>query len=527
MDQQKLAHARQRKSVEADALTWSLQALLARHEAYVSEAEMRRATDSDIITDLTSKNNSLEAENTRLTNENLKLAARGEELNAALEESDFQVKGLTATLKETQNELTRVRTLVAGAERLEQEVVQLEMERQILQDTVFKSEEAERHAHTCWQASELAIKSLECQVEQMEKESRLAQDAQREIEQRAEKQKEIHDSVEAHRKNSLQAAHAGESSIVANFTDELMKSNAGLRIDLAEVRELLMRSQAETEELRMQISFQSPVLAAKARSTRSAILPGLDLAAELEGSLDETIASNLHSDETPHITEQPSYPPGLREVHIHHHTHIAPQPPPSRFRATVARHHRNKSSRSSVFTLHSRHESSASSIPSTVFESASDTGYETDTTSITGLGSPVVEAAFSLPNPNPILKKLTCSSNSRQHSNNESVLSVRGMDIHAPPSPRNWRVQGTPELSNKHASANNSASGAIAAGEALRKQLAERDAQRRAGRYNPVRDTFGALWGRKRGEGEKAVRRDARMIAEVVDEEGLKECLEE
>ena len=559
-----IRHARQRKSVEADALTWSLQTLLSRHEAYVSEAEARHAADATNIADLSTKATTLEAENARLREENEGLVTQAEGLSTALSESENRVKSLTATLRDTQNELARMRILAAKADRLEQQLVQVEMERSILQDSVIKSEEEGRRVRVRWHASERTLQDLESQIECMEAESQKANEAQKEMQERAERQRAIQDSIERHRREVTGAAQAGERSVLANFVKDILEDNAGLQLDIAELKELLLRSQTETEDLRSQLAYASPMHQTGASITPTALTPTIDLQSELQSHLGLGPPSRISSPQLPQLLPYPlpqAQPYiGPKEIHIHHHTHLGSpsttNPPLSSslpsttcFTRPPYRHGRHISSRSSIRTMHSRQESAASSVPSTVFESASDGGYDTDITNITNLTRPTSPDSDSAPGAlapfsplDDVLEKPLHRPPLRRRGSNESILSVSGMDIHNP-GPTSFRritdtASGRPEVSRNHASGSSNvtvfAPGESAAGQALRDRLQERERMRTKKGYNPIKDTFGGWrpWGGSGGgtakREEKVGRRvGARVRTEVVDREGLKACLEE
>ena len=542
MDPQTLSIARKRRSTQDDPLTWSLQALLARHEAYVADAESRHRSDQITIESFAGRSTDLEAENARLTTENQELQSQVDTLSNALHESDNAVKSLTGTLRETQNELARMRVLAAKAERLEQQLVQVEMERQILQDTVIKSEEEERQATARWRASERALRDLEMQVETVEAEGRREQEVQQELAVRAERQRQIRETIDVNRRRN-DTQKSGGHEVIASFVKEILQDNAGLQLDMAELREMLVRSQEEAEELRQQMSFTSPMPRTNPLTTSPMAFTPLDLSTELMTQAQE----------------------GARELHVHHHIHAPAVPPPSQpnpqrsARTIRARHRRHMSSRSSIFTTHSRNDSVASSAPSTIFEhasSASDAGYSTDGTSFTRPTSPEIEGVCSSPNTTlsplaqfkPLDEVLEEACNRprthRRRGSNESVLSVGGMDIHATPLPspslKEWRrpeLEGNsrPVLSKNNASALSIVSargmkpGESAAGQALRRRLEERE-QDRQKKYNPVRDTFGGWFAKSNVAKRKddfGRRSAARVMVECVDEDGLRECLEE
>ncbi len=80
------------------SLTFSLQALLVRHEAYMAEAEEERSKLIANVNKLEAENKHLEATNTRIIEENRGLLNQLEDINDTVTESNAQVQTLTTTL---------------------------------------------------------------------------------------------------------------------------------------------------------------------------------------------------------------------------------------------------------------------------------------------------------------------------------------------------------------------------------------------------------------------------------------------
>ncbi|KAL9057306.1 MAG: hypothetical protein Q9162_002380 [Coniocarpon cinnabarinum] len=144
------------------------QALLERHETYVAQAEARHAADSQALTDLSASVERLEAQNEQLRSENDGLAFQAKELAGALRDGETNVENLTNTLKDTQDELARMRVMAARADRMEQQLIQLEMEFKNLQSQVDQSAEDERQANARWHVSQRALKELQLQIDYIE-----------------------------------------------------------------------------------------------------------------------------------------------------------------------------------------------------------------------------------------------------------------------------------------------------------------------------------------------------------------------
>jgi chromosome segregation ATPase len=150
------------------SLTWSLQALLVRHEAYVAEAEEQKALMDLEITRMIEEKKELEANNSTLIDENRNLLDQLEGLNNAAVESDAHTQSLTATLQQTQAELHRLNTLAARTERLEREIEEYEQEQAILHASISCKTESEKSATLRWQEAERKLATMENQLERIE-----------------------------------------------------------------------------------------------------------------------------------------------------------------------------------------------------------------------------------------------------------------------------------------------------------------------------------------------------------------------
>src|SRR6266702_5135577 len=153
-------------------LTFFLQALLVRHEAYMTDAEQERFLMTATIETLEQQKRELEERNTQTVEENRKLLDQLEGLNDAVAESDAQVKSLTSTLQSTQEELQRLFILAARTENLENQLAQLERDQAQLQDTLTASMEDERTAMQRWKKAERTIGDLQDQIDRIEREAR-------------------------------------------------------------------------------------------------------------------------------------------------------------------------------------------------------------------------------------------------------------------------------------------------------------------------------------------------------------------
>ena len=102
------------KSVEGmSSLTFSLQALLMRHEAYIADSERERKAMTAHIETLEVEKLRLEKRNATVIEENRNLLDQLEAVNNAVTESDAHVVHLQATLQSTQQELQKLAQLAA------------------------------------------------------------------------------------------------------------------------------------------------------------------------------------------------------------------------------------------------------------------------------------------------------------------------------------------------------------------------------------------------------------------------------
>ena len=276
-----------------ESLTWSLQALLVRHEAYVADAKRERSHMKGTIASLEDEQKALEQENERLEQENKTLLDQVEDLNASVTESDTHMKSLTATLQSTNQEVQRVRAYAARAENLELQLLELETEQAELRNLLSHSREEERAANARWHNTQRLLADLETQVEIIEKEAREDRHRHAEIVDRLEKRK----TVERVLDKSTAAQYSGSNNaVVSGFVKEILEDNANLQLSMAELQELLLRSKEETEFLKNQMS--------EAQTAEDHDFPW-------EHAPNSTLEQEMAMPER-HISQ---------ELHVHHHYH--------------------------------------------------------------------------------------------------------------------------------------------------------------------------------------------------------------
>ncbi|KAM0279208.1 hypothetical protein ACHAQH_004753 [Verticillium albo-atrum] len=286
------------------------QALLARHEAYMADAERDRLELTARIEQLETDKRELQAENARTVEENRALLDQLETLNNSVNSSDTRIQSLEATLLSSQQAVRRLEGAAVRAAELERHVALLEREQMQLQNTLISTESESRSALNRWKKAERGITELQEQLERMEREAKNERERHVEAMGRVERQREMEKELNtaAGRLKGAAAAKSLDkgkngSSVVSHFVRDLLQDNANLQLGMAELRELLTNSNDEIQALRDQLMFHQPVGEGETSTTST-------LRAEMEPSqMDEPVTTTRLS----------------QELHIHHHYHVAPK----------------------------------------------------------------------------------------------------------------------------------------------------------------------------------------------------------
>ncbi|KAI9797200.1 MAG: hypothetical protein M1833_005609 [Piccolia ochrophora] len=280
------------------------QALLARHEAYMADAEQDRRALTTTIERLEADKQGLEAENARTIEENHSLLNQLEDINNNVADSDVHIKALQTTLESTRQELTRLSLLASRTADLEAQLSALELEQAQLQQTVITSEKQERSAIQRWQRAEQAVIYLEEQIQRIEKEAQEERQRHVEIVGRLERRRAVERELEsaAGRLKSAAAATTMDSgkngtNVVSHFVKDILQDNAHLQTGIVELREMLQSSNEEVQHLRDQLLLHQPVVTAN----DDGVLP-----TSLSKELEPAPAS-----------------PSSQQLHVHHHYHVA------------------------------------------------------------------------------------------------------------------------------------------------------------------------------------------------------------
>ncbi|QYS95512.1 hypothetical protein H0G86_002804 [Trichoderma simmonsii] len=295
------------EAVEKDVHTAAQlgKALLARHEAYMADAELDRQRLNGRIDRLQLDKQELEANNAAKVEENNELIEQLELLNTTIFDSDAKIKSLEASLLSSQQAIRRLESAAARAAEADQHLKILEEEQDKLTGELKATkEEARTHAQR-FKEAQREILDMQDQLVRMEKEAILERQRHDEMMEKVERQREVekHLDVAAVRLKGSAASksiteHRQGNKIVGHFVRDLLQDNANLQLGIAELREMLISSNDEIQVLREQLMFHQPLT--------DGFSPASTLKAELEPSLFEN-----------------SRPP--QEFHIHHHYHVAKQ----------------------------------------------------------------------------------------------------------------------------------------------------------------------------------------------------------
>jgi hypothetical protein len=289
------------------ALTFALQALLARHEAYMASAERDRVELNARIEQLELDKAALQEDNVRTVEENRALLNQLELLNGTVSESETKIRSLEAALRSTQLTVNMLEGATARAAEMERHIAVLEAEQETTQNALVQSEEEARSALYRWRMADRDIKDMQDQLERIEKEARKERERHVEAIDRMERQRAMDKDLNT-AAGRLKGAAAAKtftdgkpgSSVVSHFVRDLLQDNANLQLSMAELREMLMNSNDEIQMLRDQLLYHQPV--------EGDVSAASTLRAEL-GSPEKIVNKRIS-----------------QELHIHHHYHVATKP---------------------------------------------------------------------------------------------------------------------------------------------------------------------------------------------------------
>lgn len=288
------------------SLTFSLQALLQRHETYVSDAEADRTHLLLEMERLERDKQEIQSANARIVEENRHLLEQLEGLNNAVATSDNEIKALAERLQQTQLEMRALTASAARAADLEIQLNAMEAEQMELQQQLILTQEDEKSAVQRWKKAETTLRDLQDQLDRLEYEARMEREEHSQIIERMERRRAVERELDgaAGRLKGAAAASAvmdrnrnATTPVVSKFVRDILQDNANLQMGIVELRELLESSNQEVENLREQIMHHQPVDADTEQPPRPQ-------ASRLDQELD---------------AKEPR--PVSQEFHVHHHYH--------------------------------------------------------------------------------------------------------------------------------------------------------------------------------------------------------------
>ena len=309
----RLHHVMAIDSVCSSSLTFSLQALLHRHESYIAEAEEDRRRLLDSIDALERERRQVQSENLRIIQENRSLVEQLDALNNTVADSDAHVNSLTIALENTEAELRTVSASAARAAELEDQLNRMEAEQSRLQESLMSAREDEKSASQRWKKADSMVRELHEQVERLEKEAREERESHADLVQRMERQRTVERELDgaAGRLQGAATAHhqvghqPHQTSVVSRFVRDILQDNANLQIGIMELRDMLESSNQEVQNLRDQVLSHHPL------NHNDGDGEGRRPSSEAQPAVGKRLSQEL--DGTP-TRVSPEY-------HIHHHYH--------------------------------------------------------------------------------------------------------------------------------------------------------------------------------------------------------------
>jgi hypothetical protein len=298
-----------------DWLTFSLQALLSRHEAYVADSERERKHMLSTINGLEKEKAELEERNAQTIKANRQLLDTLEQLNDAVASSDAQIKALSDTLHSTEEELQRLSSLAARTQMLEAQLLDLEREQMQTHTTLELKLTDEKTAIQRWKRAERVIADLQDQIDRIEKESREERERHVEIVARMERRMAVDGELAtaAGRLKAKAGADKSGTNVVSHFVKDILLDNANLQHGIVELREMLDNSNKEVERLREYLGAHQPVSPSESPTelaTPQAVMPTLRKELAAEATYNQEL--HIHHHYSQPIAKTPSKPPTRR-----------------------------------------------------------------------------------------------------------------------------------------------------------------------------------------------------------------------
>ncbi|OAP64495.1 hypothetical protein AYL99_00467 [Fonsecaea erecta] len=280
------------------------QALLSRHESYVSESQHEHQRLTAYINELEDERTALQTTNDKIVEENRQLLTQLETANTSLKESDNHVKNLEALLRDCEVEVRRLNGLSRRTEELELKILEMEKERMAMTQQADDARGEFRSTVKRWRESEIKVRQLERDVQRIEWDAKEDRERYEEIIARLERERTLERELggaEGRLKSAaaFRGLNANEknTNVVGHFVRDILQDNANLQAGIVELKELLQASNEEVQNLREQILEHQPV----------------------DDGTSDPISGSVP------LSDQPGWPqpsPNVQQsVHVHHHYH--------------------------------------------------------------------------------------------------------------------------------------------------------------------------------------------------------------
>lgn len=236
------------------------QALLVRHQDYISSAEEEKACLLSELSQAKERLHLADAEHQKVQGNNTQLVKQLSIVSDSLFVSEAKVEQLTRTLQDQHSQLVKVNNCASRAESLESQVSILESARDTLQQELHIAARDKRLAEARWRKTERMLEKLTVQYQKLEQ--------------------------EASGNNEMTSQHLKSednepATPIQTFIQGLLAENSALETNVMGLQEQLSASKEEIRDLRQQLVINS-------RSSH--------------GDLSD----------------------GQKEVHHHHHFHVLP-----------------------------------------------------------------------------------------------------------------------------------------------------------------------------------------------------------
>ncbi|KAK5950802.1 hypothetical protein OHC33_008185 [Knufia fluminis] len=301
--QQPQPHSKHKRT--DSGLTFALQALLDRHEAYVRDSQAEQARLSSYVADLEHEKSSLQDANHRMLVENRGLLQKLEDLNTDFGQSGKRVKELEDLVQDCEQEIRRLNGLTRKTQELELKMLDVERECAELTKQFEDGKSETRGTIARWKQSERKVHELEQEVQKIEWAARIDREKHEEIVARVARDRALERELGLS-EGRLKATAAVQNmqrggpqkQVVSNFVRDILQDNANLQAGISELRELLQSSNDEVQNLREQVMLHQPI------QEDTTPMPARQSSLHDELSFSQSLPKQVQ-----------------QEVHVHHHYH--------------------------------------------------------------------------------------------------------------------------------------------------------------------------------------------------------------